>query len=55
MRHFADVSIQPFLTDLFQHRKARKYIEMLSEKEEDTIKNEAKQLLIKELLKNRGE
>ncbi|HLQ71546.1 MAG TPA: DNA repair exonuclease [Bacillota bacterium] len=55
MRHFADVSIQPLLTDLFQHRKVRKYVSTPSEKEEETIKNKAKKLLIKELLKNGGE
>lgn len=55
MRHFKEASIQPFLTDLFKHRKARKYLEPFSEKEEQMIKDEAKQLLMQELLQNKGE
>lgn len=51
MRHFDKVSIQPFLKDLYQHRKVRKYVETMSDNDEEMIKNEAKQLLIKELLK----
>lgn len=52
LRHFDDVSISPFLTGLMQHRKARKYLESFSETDERMIKDEAKQLLLEELLKN---
>lgn len=54
IRHFDEVSIQPFLTDLYQHRDFRKYITTLSEREEELIMDDAKQLLINELLKTGG-
>lgn len=55
IRHFDNVSIQPFLKELYQHRRVRKYVTTLSNQDEEMIKNEAKQLLINELLKTGGE
>ncbi|GGB51510.1 DNA repair exonuclease [Virgibacillus dakarensis] len=55
MRHTANVSIQPFVKDLYQHREARKYLERMQDHEEESIKKEAQQYLIRELLHNGGE
>ncbi|WP_010650124.1 metallophosphoesterase family protein [Oceanobacillus massiliensis] len=49
--HFEKESILPFVSELYQHRQARKYLNVLSEEEEQEIKEEAKQLLVNELLK----
>ncbi|MFC4024531.1 exonuclease SbcCD subunit D [Oceanobacillus longus] len=50
-RHFEKVSIHSYTKELFQHKQARKYLNRLSDEEEMEIKEEAKQLLINELLK----
>ncbi|WP_067729820.1 metallophosphoesterase family protein [Oceanobacillus damuensis] len=50
-RHFKEDPIKPYLSDLYQHRQARKYLDTLSEEEEKEIKEEAKQLLFNELLR----
>ncbi|GAB3060612.1 metallophosphoesterase family protein [Virgibacillus ainsalahensis] len=50
-RHFEEVPVQPFIKELYQQKQARKYLESLSEEEEQMIKKEAKQLLLNELLK----
>ena len=50
-RHFDEESIQPYVRELFQHKQGRKYLERLSDEEEIEIKDEAKQLLMNELLK----
>ncbi|WP_249870182.1 metallophosphoesterase family protein [Oceanobacillus saliphilus] len=50
-RHFDEKSIQPYVSDLYHHKQARKYLDVLSEYEETEIKEEAKQLLFNELLK----
>lgn len=52
---FENKSIQPYIKDLFRHRQGRKYIDILTEEEEQTIKEEAKQLLMSELLSNGGD
>ena len=43
--------IRDHISDLFQHKQARIFIDSLSIEEEELIKNEAKQLLLHELLK----
>lgn len=48
---FRSTSIQPYLQDLYQHRQARKYLQPLSDEEEQHIKSEAYQLLMYHLLK----
>ncbi|MEC5423705.1 DNA repair exonuclease [Virgibacillus sp. C22-A2] len=50
-RHIKEDSIQPLLKELYQQRQARKYITRLSEEEEQSIKAEAEELLLHELLK----
>lgn len=50
-RQFEDTSIQPYLTDLYQHKQARKFMNPLTGEEEAVIKEKAKQLLMNELLK----
>lgn len=54
-RQFENNSIQPYVKDLFRHKQGRKFLEMLTEEEEQTIKEEARQLLFHELLNNGGE
>ncbi|WP_373895631.1 exonuclease SbcCD subunit D [Virgibacillus sp. CBA3643] len=51
-RHFEEVSIQPFMKELYQHKQARKYIEPLDQADEAFIKTQAQQLLFNELLKD---
>ncbi|WP_087973359.1 metallophosphoesterase family protein [Oceanobacillus rekensis] len=50
-RHFDEESVQPYLKELFLHKQGRKYLDGLSEEAEIEIKDEAKQLLMNELLK----
>jgi len=49
-RQMNEESITPYLNDLYQHRQARKYLEDLSEEEQDKVKQEAYQLLMETLL-----
>ncbi|MFD1849994.1 metallophosphoesterase family protein [Oceanobacillus bengalensis] len=51
VRNIDDTAVQPYLQDLYQHRSARKYLQSISEDEEQMIKKEAKILLLRELLK----
>ncbi|WP_047982513.1 metallophosphoesterase family protein [Ornithinibacillus contaminans] len=46
-----EVSINDYLSELFQHKEARKYMDALAEDEEEQVKEEAFQLLIHQLLK----
>ncbi|WP_099157343.1 metallophosphoesterase family protein [Virgibacillus ndiopensis] len=55
LRYTEDVSIHPYIAELYRHKQARKYIKAISEEEEQSIKNEAKQLLIQELLEIEGD
>ncbi|MFD1037651.1 exonuclease SbcCD subunit D [Virgibacillus byunsanensis] len=55
IRHFDDISIQPYVKELFHHKQARKYLETISEEDAEIIKDKAKQLLVNELLPNGGE
>ncbi|WP_188455213.1 metallophosphoesterase family protein [Virgibacillus oceani] len=55
LRYTEEVSIHPFITDLYHHKQARKYMKATSNDEEQSIKNEAQQLLIHELLEIEGE
>src|SRR5699024_5199426 len=55
MRHFDEVSVKPFLKELYQHKQARKYLDSISAEEEKEIKAEAKELLVNALLANGGE
>ncbi|WP_106498108.1 metallophosphoesterase family protein [Lentibacillus sp. Marseille-P4043] len=55
VRHAEEASIQPFMKELYQHKQARKYLPSLSDEEQETIKNEAQQYLMRELLYNGGE
>lgn len=50
-RHFDEISIRPFVEDLYQQKQARKHLHRLTDEEEAWIKTEARQLLINELLK----
>lgn len=50
--HFKNTSIQPLLKELFNHRQGRKFLDHLTDNEEDFIKTKAQQLLISEILKN---
>lgn len=52
---FDEGSIQPYIKELYRHRQGRKHLEMLTEEEEQFIKEEARQLLLYELLNNGGE
>lgn len=49
-RQIHDNTIQPYLKELYQHRHARKYLEQLSETEQENVKQEAYDLLVNELL-----
>ncbi|GGJ92330.1 DNA repair exonuclease [Lentibacillus kapialis] len=51
LRHAETVSTQPYLTELFQHKQAKKYLETLSLDKDDRIKQKAKRFLIHELLR----
>lgn len=51
--HFEHTSIQPILKDLFNHRQGRKFLETLTEEEEEFIKSKASQILVEELLNSR--
>ncbi|WP_241558962.1 metallophosphoesterase family protein [Oceanobacillus halophilus] len=51
IRQVEDASIQPYVNELFHHKQARKYLDPLSTTEEQSIKEEAKNLLLNELLK----
>lgn len=51
-RDFEDISIYPFITDLFHHKQGRKHLNTLTKEDESLIKKEAQQLLINELLKS---
>jgi len=55
MRHFDEVSVQPFLKELYQHKQARKYLDSISAEEEKKVKGEAKELLVNALLADGGE
>lgn len=50
LREFDEVTIQPFLKEVFEHRQGRKYLVGLNDKESEEIKSKAKQLLINQLL-----
>lgn len=50
MKQFSETSIQPFLTDLYRHPVGRQYLQTLSAEALETIKHEAKQFLMDELL-----
>lgn len=50
-RHFEKTSIQPFVKELYHHKSARKYLDILTKEEEQHIKAEARSLLLNELLK----
>ncbi|WP_164215075.1 DNA repair exonuclease [Virgibacillus sp. YIM 98842] len=50
-RQFSETAVQPFLKELYHHRRARKYAAQLTEDEEQEIKHKAEQLLMHELLK----
>lgn len=49
--HLKETAILPYIGELYQHKQARRYLKPLSNEEEQEIKEEAKQLLIQELLK----
>ncbi|WP_010529858.1 metallophosphoesterase family protein [Lentibacillus jeotgali] len=55
LRHADSVSIQPYLTELYQHKRAKKYLETISLEEENQMKQKAKRLLVHELLNGGGE
>ncbi|OZU87913.1 DNA repair exonuclease [Virgibacillus indicus] len=50
IRHFEETSIQPHMDELYQQKQVRKYIDPVTEEEEE-IKQDARQLLLNELLK----
>lgn len=50
-RHFEETSIQPFVKELYHHKSARKYLDILTGDEEQDIKEEARSMLLNELLK----
>ncbi|SFA81290.1 DNA repair exonuclease SbcCD nuclease subunit [Lentibacillus halodurans] len=54
LRHIDDVSIQPYLSELYQHKQARKFLDPISGEREMRIKQKAKQLLVHQLF-NGGE
>jgi len=54
-RQFTEQSMESHLSELYQHRQGRKYLETLSEAEKVAVKDEAQQLLIHELLAKGGE
>ena len=48
---FNETSIHPYMEELYQQKQVRKYLETLTEDEEKEIKQDARQLLLNELLK----
>jgi len=50
---FANESITPLLTQLYEHPQARKYLHRLTEADEKVIKQKAEQLLMNELLRTK--
>lgn len=53
-RQFEEKPIEIYLSELFKHRQGRKYLENLSKEEESKIKDDARQLLMNELLHTGG-
>ncbi|MBP1968971.1 DNA repair exonuclease SbcCD nuclease subunit [Virgibacillus natechei] len=51
-RHAEDVSIPSYVKELYQQKQARKYLDPLTQEEEQSIKTEAQQLLLNALLKD---
>jgi len=51
MNHIEQESIHPFIEELYHHKQARKYMEPLSNEDEEEIKEAAKQFLLQELWK----
>ncbi|RDW19882.1 metallophosphoesterase family protein [Oceanobacillus chungangensis] len=51
VRHADKMQDYPFLKELYRHKQARKYLERLSDEEEQLLRSQAKQLLLNELLK----
>ncbi|MDY0396003.1 exonuclease SbcCD subunit D [Virgibacillus halophilus] len=49
--HFSEVSIQPYIQELFSHKIARKYLPAVTFEEEKSWKEEAQALLLQELLR----
>ncbi len=54
-RQFEELPMESHLKELYKHRQGRKYLETLSDEEKLAIKDEAQQLLIRELLARGGE
>ncbi|RDW18180.1 DNA repair exonuclease [Oceanobacillus arenosus] len=50
-RYADEVENYPFLKELYHHKQARKYLDPLSDEEDQWLKSQAKQLLVNELLK----
>ncbi|SHG67110.1 metallophosphoesterase family protein [Ornithinibacillus halophilus] len=48
-RHFQDAPIQEYISELYQHRQARKFLDRLTAEEMEEIKKSAQELLIHEL------
>ncbi|WP_163971346.1 metallophosphoesterase family protein [Oceanobacillus halotolerans] len=55
LRQTEDTEIQTYLQELYQHKQARRYLDSLTEEEAQSIAEEARELLVTELLVNRGE
>lgn len=55
VRHAENTSIKPFISELYQHRQARKYLPHLANDEEELIKQKAQQYLLQELLNQGGD
>lgn len=54
VRQMNQMPVRPFLSELYQHKQARNYLEKLSENQEQAIKDDAQRLLLDELLPDRG-
>lgn len=52
-KEFTQIEVAPFLTSLYEHPQARKFLHPLTEEEEEQIKQKAKQLLVEELFQTK--
>lgn len=55
LRYAETSSVRPFVSELYQHKEARKYLQSLTANDEKNLKQEAKQYLLKNLLYEEGE
>ncbi|MDY0406255.1 DNA repair exonuclease [Virgibacillus sp. 179-BFC.A HS] len=52
--NLADASVQPYVRELYGHKAARKFLPAITPQQEQRWKEKAQQLLLQEILQNRG-